>query len=260
MGPQSTIPTQRRTRVSLHIAALFFLLQLAHIFIHAQTTVSATTIPLILPSAIVFDPQGNLYLAETANHVIRKVDTTGIITTIAGTGTQGFSGDAGPSTAAQLDSPQGLALDANQNLYIADTHNHRIRKLSLATGTITTIAGAGSAGFDGDNGPATSAHLNLPTALALDANQNLYIADTQNHRIRKITVATGTITTIAGNGTQGFSGDNSAAISASIDSPTGLAIDTSNNLYLADTHNHRIRKITAATGKITTIAGTAAAG
>jgi sugar lactone lactonase YvrE len=258
MGTQSiTNPPCRKCvplRITLLLLLAFYSLQ------SPAQSVSATTIPLILPSAIIFDPQGNLYLAETANHVIRKVDTTGMITTIAGTGTQGFSGDAGPATTAQLDSPQGLALDTNQNLYIADTHNHRIRKLSLATGTITTIAGTTSPGFDGEAGPATAAHLNLPTALALDANQNLYIADTQNHRIRKLSLATGTITTIAGNGTQGFSGDNGPATSASIDSPTGLAADTSNNLYLADTHNHRIRKITVSTGIITTIAGTTATG
>lgn len=268
MGKQSIIPPPQRTRDSLRIVlrllpALLFLLAL-HIgpsSIHAQTApVSAITIPVILPSAIVFDSQGNLYLAETASHLIRKVDTTGHITTIAGTGIQGFSGDNGPATAAQLDSPQGLVLGSNQNLYIADTHNHRIRKLDLATGTIITIAGNGTQGFFGDNGLATAAHLNLPTALVLDPAGNLYIADTQNHRIRKIAASAGTITTVAGNGTQGFSGDNGLAISASIDSPSGLAVDSNSNLYLADTHNHRIRKVTAATGIVTTIAGTSATG
>jgi sugar lactone lactonase YvrE len=228
--------------------------------LNAQTpSVSALTVPLILPSAIVFDSAGNLYLAETANHVIRKVDTAGHITTIAGTGTQGFSGDAGPATTAALDSPQGLALDsandAANNLYIADTHNHRIRKLNLTTGTITTIAGTGAQGFSGDNALATAAQLNLPTAVAFDATGNLYLADTGNHRIRKIST-TGIITTIAGTGTQGFSGDNAPATAATIDSPTGLALDASDNLYLADTHNHRIRRIDAATGIITTLAGT----
>ena len=265
MGKLSTTIPPRPPIVSLHRAAVFLLLILLHLQATAQSTVAATTIPLILPSAIVFDQQGNLYLAETANHVIRKVDTTGIITTIAGTGTQGFSGDSGPATAARLDSPQGLALDTDQNLYIADTRNHLIRKLNLTAGIITTIGGATingniSPGFSGDNGPATAAHLNLPTALAFDPAGNLYIADTQNHRIRKIAATTGNITTIAGNGTQGFSGDAGPATSASIDSPTGLSVDTSSNVYLADTHNHRIRKITAATGKITTIAGTSATG
>ena len=235
MGPQSTT-THRRTRTPLWIALVLLLLSLR---VYAQSIVSATAIPLILPSAIVFDPEGNLYLAETANHVVRKVDTTGAITIVAGTGTQGFSGDSGSAIAAQLDSPQGLAIDANQNLYIADTHNHRIRKLNLTTGIITTVAGSSTPGFDGDNGPATTAHLNLPTAITLDSANNLYLADTQNHRVRKV-ASTGIITTIAGNGPQGFSGDNGPATVASIDSPNGLATD-STNLYLADTHNHRIQ-------------------
>lgn len=216
----------------------------------------ATAVPLILPSAVAYDGAGNLYIAETGNHVVRKVDTAGSITTIAGTGTQGFGGYGGPATAALLDSPQGLALGGG-SLYIADTHNHRIRKLDLGTGTITTVAGT-TAGFSGDNGPASAAQLDLPTALALGSDNNLYIADTQNHRIRKVNLTNGTITTIAGNGRQGFSGDGGPAVSAAIDSPTGLAVDAGQNVYLADTHNHRVRRIDAATGQITTIAGSAA--
>ncbi len=250
MGQQSITPPPRRLPVSLWV---LFLLLLSTPFAHTQT--QATALPLILPSAIAYDAQGNLYIAEAGSNTIRKVDTAGLITTIAGTGTQGFSGDNGPATAARLDSPQGLALDAGNLLYIADTHNHRIRKLDLATGMITTIAGS-TAGFSGDNGLATVAQLDLPTALAIDAN-SLYIADTQNYRVRKIAIATGLITTVAGNGTQGFSGDGGLATAASIDSPTGVAIDSAGDLYIADTHNHRIRKI-AATGIITTIAGTGA--
>jgi sugar lactone lactonase YvrE len=218
----------------------------------AQT--SALTVPLILPSAITFDASGNLYLAEAANHVIRKVDLTGQITTIAGTNVQGFSGDGGPAASATLDSPVGLALDTANNLYIADSHNHRIRKLNLGTGTITTIAGT-TPGFSGDNAPASSAQLNLPTALALDSANNLYIADTGNHRIRRIDAKTGIITTVAGNGLQGFSGDNGIASAAAIDSPGGLAFDATNDLFITDTHNHRVRRLDAITGVITTIAG-----
>lgn len=211
----------------------------------------------MLPSAIAYDAQGNLYLAETGGNTIRRVDAAGVITTIAGTGTQGFSGDGGQAVAARLDSPEGLALDSNDHLYIADTHNHRIRRVDLTTGLIATVAGSG-AGFAGDGGPSAAARLNLPTALAVDAAGNLYIADTENFRIRKIAAVGGAISTVAGNGRQGFSGDGGAATAASIDSPSGLAVDAAGNLYIADTHNHRVRRVAAATGVITTIAGTGA--
>jgi sugar lactone lactonase YvrE len=260
MGTQSITPPSRHKHVPIRIAFFLLLCFLSSRAAPAQTpTVSALTVPLILPSAIVFDATGNLYFAETGHHLIRKLDTLGNITTIAGTGTQGFSGDTGPATATTLDSPQGLALDTANRLYIADTHNHRIRELDLTSGTLITIAGS-TPGFSGDAGQATSAQLNLPTALALDTAGNLYIADTGNHRIRKINLTTAVITTIAGTGTQGSSGDNGPAASAAIDSPTGLAIDSAGNLYLADTHNHIIRKITASTGTITTIAGNGSSG
>jgi sugar lactone lactonase YvrE len=260
MGTQRITHPSRTRHVPLRIALFLLLCLISRLPVSAQTpTVSALSIPLILPSAIVFDAAGNLYFAETGHHFIRKLDTLGNITTIAGTGTQGFSGDEGPATSAALDSPQGLALDTANNLYIADTHSHRIRELNLTTGNIITVAG-NAPGFSGDTGPATSAQLNLPTALALDATGNLYIADTGNHRIRKLSLTTGIITTIAGTGTQGFSGDDGPATSAAIDSPTGLAIDTAGNLYLADTHNNRIREIAASTGTITTIAGNGSPG
>ncbi|MGD0446333.1 MAG: Ig-like domain repeat protein, partial [Edaphobacter sp.] len=250
------MPTPRTAHAILRIAHPLVLLLVSFVSPSpAPAQTSALTVPLLLPSAIVFDASGNLYLAEAASHIIRKVDPSGNIATVAGTGTQGFSGDSGPATSATLDSPQGLALDTLNNLYIADTHNHRIRKLNLITGIITTIAGT-TPGFSGDNGPAASAQLSLPTALTVDSASNLYLADTGNHRIRRIDATTGTIATIAGTGTQGFSGDNGPAINANIDSPTGLAVDSANNLYLADTHNHRIRRIDATTGAITTIAGT----
>jgi NHL repeat len=166
MGTQSLTRPTRRACAPSRIALLLVVCILWDLSISqstAQTTVSAITAPLLLPSAVVFDQSGDLYIAETANHVIRKVNATGNMTTIAGNGTQGFSGDNGSATAAQLDSPQGLALDMANNLYIADTHNHVIRKLSLTTGILTTIAGTGAPGFTGDSGPATRAQLDLPT-------------------------------------------------------------------------------------------------
>jgi sugar lactone lactonase YvrE len=252
MGLQSISRPSRRQSffVLLPTLALGLAVQILATAAFSQTI--ATTVPLILPSAVIFDAQGNLYIAETANHTVRKVDPTDQISTVAGTGTQGYSGDGGPATQAQLDSPQGLALDT-KHLYIADTHNNRIRSIDLATGLITTIAG-GKAGFDGDSGPATAAHLNQPNALAVDSDGNIYIADSQNHRIRKITSA-GVISTIAGTGVEGFSGDGGAAVSAALDAPAGLAVDSDKNLYIADTHNNRIRKVSASTGIISTIAG-----
>ncbi|HEU5341733.1 Ig-like domain repeat protein [Edaphobacter sp.] len=254
MGLLSNTPTRLLPR---HLSGIAFALLFA---LCARAQTPATSVPLVLPSAIAYDAQGNLYIAEAGKHDIRKVDSAGDITTIAGTGTQGFGGDGGSATAAELDSPQGLAVDAAGDLYVADTHNQRIRKIAATTGIITTVAGAGVAGYSGDGGPAVSARLDLPTAIALDTAGNLYVADTANHRIRKISVATGIITTAAGNGVEGYSGDGAAATAAALDSPAGLAVDTAGNVYLADTHNDRIRRIDAATGIITTIAGSGAFG
>ncbi|HUZ96194.1 MAG TPA: Ig-like domain repeat protein [Edaphobacter sp.] len=218
------------------------------------SNVQATAASLAAPAQVAYDTARNLYIADLNDNVIRKVDLAGIITTVAGTGEQGFSGDGGPATSAQLDSPAGVAVDASGTIYIADTHNHRIRKVS--GGTITTVAGTGTAGFSGDGGAATSATLGNPTALAVDSSGNLYIADTDNHRIRKLTTTTTitTITTVAGNGEQGFSGDGGAATSASIDSPNGVAVDAAGTIYIGDTHNQLVRAVNAS-GTISTLAG-----
>src|ERR1039458_8347149 len=189
-----------------------------------------------------------------------ELSAAGVVTTVAGNGVQGFAGDNGPAIAAELDTPMGLAVDATGNLYIADSHNHRVRVVTAATGVIATVAGTGAAGFFGDGGPAKAAMLDLPTALALDSAGNVYVADTDNHRIRRIAAATGKIATVAGNGVEGFAGDAGPATAASIDSPSGLAVDAAGNLYLADTHNGRVRAGAAATGGISTLAGVGAVG
>jgi sugar lactone lactonase YvrE len=214
--------------------------------------------PMVLPSAIVFDAQGNLYFAETGNHVVRRFSTAGVTTTVAGTGVQGFAGDGAAATAAELDSPGGLALNAAGDLFIADTHNHRVREVAAATGIISTVAGTGVAGFSGDGGAETAARLDRPTALAVDAAGNVYVADTDNHRVRRIAGGTGVITTVAGDGVERFAGDGGLAIAASIDSPNGLAVDAAGNLYIADTHNGRVREVIAASGVISTVAGSGA--
>ncbi|WP_332368345.1 hypothetical protein [Spirosoma telluris] len=152
------------------------------------------------------DAAGNVFIADQANHRIRKIATDGMISTIAGNGTQGSGGDTGPALSANLNNPTGVAVDATGNVFIADRDNHRIRKVAI-DGTITTVAGNGTQGSSGDTGPATSANLNTPSGLAVDGSGNLFIDDTFNHRIRKV-AADGTITTVAGNGSPGTQGDN----------------------------------------------------
>jgi hypothetical protein len=214
----------------------------------------ATSATFASPSAVAYDASGNLYIADRDNHVVRMVSPAGIVTTVAGTGQPGFGGDNGAATSAYLDSPSGVAVDASGNLYIADSHNQRVRIVS--NGQITTVAGNGTAGFVGDGSSATAAELSLPNAVAVDTSGNLYIADTNNHRIRK--VSSGTITTIAGSGEEFFSGDGGSATAAALDSPTGVAVDTAGNLYIADRLNHRVRMVSPG-GTISTIAGSGSA-
>ena len=213
----------------------------------------ATAARLRSPGGVALDGAGNLFIADSGNNRIRKVDATGTITTIAGTGEYGFSGDGGPAIQAALNYPSGVALDGAGNVYIADTYNHRIRKVDSA-GVITTVAGAGEFGFGGDGGPAIQAALNYPSDVVADGAGNLFIAATENHRIRKVDSA-GVITTVAGAGSFGFGGDGGPATAAQLRSPGGVALDGAGNLFIADTDNHRIRKVDSA-GTITTIAGT----
>ena len=217
----------------------------------------ATNANLSAPSGVAVDGAGNLFIADSGNQRVRRVDgSTGVITTVAGTGTRGFSGDGGPATTASLNAPIGATVDASGNLFIVDFSNHRVRRVDGSTGVITTVAGTGAAGFSGDGGPATSASLSFPRGVAVDASGNLFIVDQTNHRVRRVDGATGVITTVAGTGTKGFSGDGGPATSASLSFPRGVVVDASGNLYIADTDNHRVRRVNGATGVITTVAGT----
>jgi sugar lactone lactonase YvrE len=218
----------------------------------------ATSAELNMPEGVVTDSAGNIYISDSLNNRIRKITPSGTITTIAGDGSPGFSGD-GQATAVRLNGPGGIVLDGSGNLYIADKSSHRIRKLNLNSGLITTIAGTGIGGYGGDGGPATAAQLYNPSQLALDKAGNLYVADTYNHRIRKITTG-GTITTVVGTGEPGFSGDGGDARTAQLNNPTSVAVDSSGNLYVGDAFNKRIRQVSASTGTIRTIAGDAASG
>jgi uncharacterized protein (TIGR03437 family) len=207
------------------------------------------------PGGVAVDTTGNLYILDSGNNRVRKV-ANGTISTFVGNGTAGFSGDGGQAINAALNMGSGntgpgrLCLDSQDNLYVTDYGNHRIRKITSA-GIITTVAGNGQAAYNGDNILATAASLNNPLGVAVDASGNIYIADTFNYRIRKVT-GDGTITTVVGNGTAGFSGDGGSATSASIDNPAGVAVNAAGTIFISDQANNRIRQI--AGGIITTIA------
>lgn len=209
------------------------------------------------------DKNGNVYISDYFNNRVRKIDAaTKIITTIAGTGAGGYSGDGGAATLAKINGPAGIVTDASGNIYFADNNNSVIRRVDASTKVITTYAGslAGSGGYSGDGGPAASAGLNYPECIALDKNGNLYISDEYNYVIRKVTAGTQVITTVAGNGTLGYGGDGGSATAAKLYFPTGVTVDYSGNIYIADKSNQRIRKVAAGTNIITTVAGTGVAG
>ncbi len=199
------------------------------------------------------DASGNIYLADQNNNVVRKVDTSGIITTFAGTGASGFAGDGGPATQAMLNGPLGVCVAPSGVIYVNDQGNHRVRAIST-TGTITTVAGSASTLSFGDGGPATSAGMTIPIRCAVDQTNNLYIVDQGAATIRKVNTS-GVISTFAGiANAQGFSGDNGPAVAAQFNNPTAISFDSVGNLYVTDQFNHRIRKIDTG-GVITTVAG-----
>jgi sugar lactone lactonase YvrE len=219
----------------------------------------ATSATLNSPAGLAVDGAGDLFIADTENNDIREVTPDGNIKVVAGNGTEGYRGDGGPATAAELDNPQDVAVDASGDLFIADTYNNVIREVK-PSGTISTFAGNGTAGFAGDNGPATAAELASPDGVAVDALGNVYIADTGNNVIRRVSTS-GVITTVAGNvaadqandGLRGDSGDGGPATAAQLDAPEGVAVDRAGDLYIADTFNDAIRQVTPA-GVISTLA------
>jgi len=214
--------------------------------------IHANTAQLQYPAGLARDSAGNVYIADQYNHIIRKVDTGGNISTVAGTpSSAGYSGDGGPATSAQLYYPTGIFVDSSNNLYIADTYNQVIRKVS--GGTIITVAGSNINGYGGDGGPATSAKLNYPQGVKVDSAGNIYIADTNNHRIRKVSAVSGNISTVAGNGTAGFSGDG-IATQNSVYNPLNIWVDVNANLFIVDTYNLRVRMVDGG-GTMTTVAG-----
>lgn len=214
------------------------------------------------PRHLVQDAAGNILFLDLANHRVRKIEAnTGIITTIVGDGSDTLAGDGGAAVDASIGRPHGIALDGAGNIYIAEFLNHRIRKVTISTGIIETIAGSGSTGFagggfSGDGGPAVEAELKFPAGGAFDPAGNYYFSDAGNNRVRKIDLATGIITTVAGTGEPGYAGDGGAAVDALLQSPRPLEIDSKNRLYIGDTNNHVIRMVDLNTGIIETIAGT----
>jgi sugar lactone lactonase YvrE len=205
----------------------------------------ATSARLNSPYGMAVDSQGNVYVIDHSNMRVRRVSRTGTITTFAGNGKQGYSGDGGPATKARLNYPYGVAVDRRGNVYISDYYNNRVRKVNRS-GIISTLAGVGPAGpegtFSGDGGRATSAHLNKPSGIAVDRQGNVYIVDRNNHRLRRVDPR-GRITTVAGTGEMGYSGDGGPARSAKLFGPFGVAVDAKGNVYVADTDNNRIRRI-----------------
>ncbi|MDR3725650.1 MAG: FG-GAP-like repeat-containing protein, partial [Terracidiphilus sp.] len=219
---------------------------------------AATSAQLNGPTSVAFDSTGNLYIADTNNQVVRRVDSqTGFISTYAGNGTAGYTGDGQAATSAEINNVKGIAVDGADNVYLADSGNNRIRMVAAGTEIISTVAGSGFAGYAGDGTSAINAALNAPSGVSFDRSGNLLIADTSNNAIRKVTNATGFITTLAGDssGIAGNAGDGGPATSARLNAPTAVAVDSTGNVYIADSLNALIRKVNASNQSISTFAG-----
>ena len=201
----------------------------------------ATHARLSEPIGVAVDADGNLFIADRDDHVVREVDARGVITTIAGTGETGFSGDGGPATRAELEDPEYICVDAEGNVYFTDQINERVRMIDRR-GVITTVAGTGQAGYSGDGGPAVDASLNEPYGLAVDPKGNVYVADSSGDRVRMIDPQ-GVIITVAGTGEAGYSGDGGPATAAMLNGPAGLAIDAAGDLYISDSGNGVVRVV-----------------
>ena len=217
----------------------------------------ATAAALNMPHEIQFDRSGNLFIAERDSHVIRKVDMkSGVISTVAGTGVAGFSGDGGAATQAQLRQPHSLVFDRDGSLLVCDIGNQRIRRIRLDSGTIETYAGTGEAKPTPDGAPIAGTPLNGPRTMAMAPNGDLYLALREGNAIYRIDARAQTLHRVAGTGEQGYSGDGGPALAAKLGGPKGLAYAASGQLYVADTENHVIRQIDLATGRIATVLGT----
>jgi len=271
--PMETKPTkailQKMLAVRLAIAALFISGAFSFATGQTITTIAGDTLgyggdagpavkaSLNYPSAVAVNARGNIFISDENNDRLRMVDgKTGIIITLAGTGTGGFSGDNGPAADAQINGPSGIAFDKEGNIYFADECNARIRRIDIKTRVITTVAGNGLQAYSGDGGPAADASFIHPSGLAIDAAGNMYIADWGSNTIRKIDAVSGNIITIAGSGEPGSGGDGGLAKLAKLNGVNEVAVDNKGNLYMTDSYNNRVRRIDLKTGIIYTVAGT----